>query len=89
MPSDVHTCIYIGNICEDAHHKATTEIVRKASVISAKTLTITNMLKHRKLAKALSDSALGGFLSKLKYKVDRHGIPIDKAPQCYVRSKDL
>ena len=77
----------IGNIREDAHHQATIRIVRKASAIGIETLKITNMLKNRKLAKALSDSALGGFLTKLKYKADRRGIPITEAPQFFASSK--
>ena len=77
----------IANIREDAHHQATIRIVRKASAIGIETLTVANMLKNRKLAKALSDSALGGFLSKLKYKADRRGIPITEAPQCFASSK--
>ncbi len=77
----------IGNIREDAHHQATLRIVRKASAIGIETLKITNMLKNRKLAKALSDSALGGFLVKLKYKADRRGIPIAEAPQFFASSK--
>ena len=77
----------ITNIREDAHHQATIRIVRKASAIGIETLKITNMLKNRKLAKALSDSALGGFLSKLKYKADRRGIPITEAPQFFASSK--
>ncbi len=63
-------------IREDAHNKATTDIVNNASVICPETLKITNMLKNRKLAKALSDSALGSFLSKLKTKAETRGIKI-------------
>ena len=77
----------LGNIREDAHHQATIRIVRKASAIGIETLKITNMLKNRKLAKALSDSALGGFLTKLKYKAERRGIPITEAPQFFASSK--
>ena len=77
----------IANIREDAHHQATLRIVRKASAIGIETLKITNMLKNRKLAKALSDSAIGGFLTKLKYKADRRGIPITQAPQFFASSK--
>ena len=77
----------IADIREDAHHQATIRIVRKASAIGIETLKITNMLKNRKLAKALSDSALGGFLTKLKYKADRRGIPITEAPQFFASSK--
>ena len=45
------------------------------------------MLKNRKIAKALSDSALGGFLTKLKYKATRRGISITEAPQFFASSK--
>ena len=74
-------------IRNDAHHKATTEIVNIASVIGIETLKITNMLKNKKLAKALSDSALGGFLEKLKSKAEVLGIPVVEAPQFYASSK--
>ncbi len=71
----------------DAHHKATTDIVNMASVIGIETLKITNMLKNKNLANALSDSALGGFLALLKSKADELGIPIKEAPQFYASSK--
>ncbi|RKU17429.1 transposase [Candidatus Poribacteria bacterium] len=77
----------IACIRNDAHHKATTDIVSKASAIGIETLKITNMLKNRKLAKALSDSALGGFLLKLKTKAEACGIPITEALQFYASSK--
>ena len=77
----------IACIRNDAHHKATTEIVNMASVIGIETLKITNMLKNKNLAKALSDSALGGFLAMLKSKADKLGIPIKEAPQFYASSK--
>ena len=78
----------IACIREDAHQKASTDIVNKASVICIETLKITNMLKNRKLAKALSDSALGGFLSKLERKAERSpGIDVKKADHFYASSK--
>ncbi|MCE2415428.1 transposase [Candidatus Poribacteria bacterium] len=77
----------IACIRADAHHKATTEIVNMASVIGIETLKITNMLKNKNLAKALSDSALGGFLEKLKSKAETLGIPVIQAPQFYASSK--
>ena len=85
MLSAVHA--RIANIREDAHHQATIRIVRKVSAIGIETLKVTNMLKNRKLAKALSDSALSGFLSKLKYKAYRRDIPITEAPQFFASSK--
>ena len=77
----------IACIRSDAQHKATTEILNNASVIGLETLKITNMLKNRNLAKALSDSALGGFLEKLKSKAEKLGIPIIEAPQFFASSK--
>ena len=74
-------------IREDTHHKVTTHIVNNASVIGIETLKITNMLKNRNLAKALSDSALGGFLAKLKSKAETLGIPVIEAPQFFASSK--
>ena len=45
------------------------------------------MLKNKKLAKALSDSALGGFLEKLKAKAEARGIPITEADVFFASSK--
>ena len=77
----------IACIRNDAHHKATTAIVNKASAIGIETLKVTNMVKNKKLAKALSDSGLGGFLSKLKTKAETLGIPVTEASQFYASSK--
>ena len=62
-------------------------IVNSASAISIETLKVPNMLKNKKLAKALSDSALGGFLAKLKSKAEYLGIPIAQAPEFFASSK--
>ncbi len=77
----------IACIRNDAHHKATTDIVSRASGIGIETLKVSNMLKNRKLAKALSDSALGGFLSMLKTKAEAHGIIPKEVDQFFASSK--
>ena len=69
------------------HHKVTTDIVSRVSAICIETLKVTNMLKNRKLAKALSDTALGGFLSMLKNKAEARGIPVIEADPFYASSK--
>ena len=74
-------------IRRDAHHKATTDIVRRASKIGIETLSVRNMLKNRKLAKVLSDAALGGFLEKLKTKAEVLGTPIVQADRFFASSK--
>ena len=83
--ADVH--YRIANIRSDAHHQASTKIVRRASVIGIETLNISGLLKNRKLAKALSDSALSRFLTMLKYKAERRGIPITQADVFFASSK--
>ncbi len=77
----------IACIRTDAHHKATTDIVSKAGAIGIETLSVTNLLKDRKLAKALADSALGGFLEKLKTKAQARDIPIIQAERFFASSK--
>ena len=77
----------IACIREDAHDKATTGIVKKASVLCIETLKVSNMLKNRKLAKALSDSALGGFLTNLKSKAEVLDVQVVEAPEFFASSK--
>ena len=77
----------IACIRQDAHHQATIAILKRASKIGIETLKVTNMLKNRKISKALSDSALGGFLAMLKSKADVIGVKIVEAPQFFASSK--
>ena len=77
----------ISCIREDAQHKASTAIVQGVSAIGIETLRVTNMLKNRRLAKALSDSALGGLLSKIETKAAVLGVQIVKADTFYASSK--
>ncbi len=77
----------ISCIREDSHHKASTAIVRKASAIGIETLNVSGLLKNRKLAKALSDSALSKFLTMIKYKAERRGIPITEASMFFASSQ--
>ena len=77
----------ISCIREDAQHKATSAIVQGVSVIGIETLQVTNLLKNRRIAKALSDSALGGFLSKLASKAEALGVEVVKADKFFASSK--
>ena len=82
-----HVHYKIACIRQDAQQKATTDIVKQASAIGIETLKVTNMLKNHKVAKALSDSALGGFLALLRSKAEALGIPIVQASQFFASSK--
>ena len=81
----LHYRIYCIRI--DAHHKATTIIVHKASHIGIESLNVSGMLKNRKLAKALSDARLSGFLSMLKYKALAANVKIKEADTFFASSK--
>lgn len=58
------------------YHQSTAVIVRRSSLIAIESLRVKNMLRNHKLAYALSDAALGDFLSKISYKAQRYGIPL-------------
>ncbi|MXZ01325.1 IS200/IS605 family element transposase accessory protein TnpB [Candidatus Poribacteria bacterium] len=77
----------IACIRRDAHHKATTAIVKSAAKIGIETLSVTNLFRNKNLAKALSDAALGGFLEKLKTKAETLGIPVVQADRFFASSK--
>ena len=72
---------------EDAHHKATSAIVQGVSVIGIETLHVKGLLRNRRIAKALQDAALGGFLSKLASKAAALGVAVVKADRFFASSK--
>ena len=74
-------------IRNDIHHKVTTDIVSRVSAIGIETLKIKNLIKNKKIAKALSDSALGNFLTMLKTEAEACGIPVIEADQFFASSK--
>jgi putative transposase len=57
----------------DMHHKATTQIARKAALIGIEDLNVAGMMGNRKLAQALSDAGLSDFHRQLHYKAAWHG----------------
>jgi len=57
----------------DSHHKATTQIARKAALIGIEDLNVMGMLKNRKLARAVNDASLSEFHRQLCYKAERYG----------------
>ena len=77
----------IACIRQDRHQKVSTDLVNHASAIGIETLKITNLLKNKKIAKALSDAGLGDFLTILKTKAETRGIPVTEADQYFASSK--
>jgi len=71
----------------DAHHKATTQIARKAALIGIEDLNVAGMVKNRKLARAVSDASLSEFHRQLRYKGEWHGGQVVTIGRFYPSSK--
>jgi len=77
----------VSNIRKDAIHKATTEIVQRASVVGLETLNVKGMLRNHRIARSLSDAALSEFHRQIEYKVAWNGVEVVRADRFYPSSK--
>ena len=75
------------NVRNDNHHKATTAIAKSAGRVVVETLNVSGMIRNRRLARALSDAGMSGFLGKLEYKCAWYGAEFVKADRWFASSK--
>jgi putative transposase len=61
------------NARRDFLHKTTTRLVRGHDLIAIEDLAVTNMVRNRRLARAISDCGWGEFRRQLEYKCERAG----------------
>jgi putative transposase len=72
---------------QDFLHKASTRLVREHDVIVIEDLAVTNMVRNRRLARAISDCGWGEFRRQLEYKCRRYGRELVVIDRWYPSSK--
>ena len=77
----------IVRVRNDNHHKATTAIAKCAGRVVVETLNVAGMLRNRRLARAIADAGMAGFLAKLEYKCAWYGAEFVKADRWVASSK--
>ena len=75
------------DVRNDNHHKATTAIAKSAGRVVVETLNVAGMMRNRRLARAIADAGMSGFLTKLEYKCVWYGSEFAKADRWYASSK--
>ena len=78
---------WIVNVRNDHHHKATTAIAKSAGRVVVETLNVAGMIRNRRLARAIADAGMSGFLTKLEYKCAWYGAEYVKADRWFASSK--
>ena len=77
----------IVNQRQDFLHKLSTQLINDNQVIVIEDLRVKNMLKNRKLSKAISEVSWSEFRRQLEYKADWYGREIVVAPSNYASSQ--
>lgn len=77
----------VRNARKDFLHKTSTRIVRHNDVIAVEDLAVKNMVKNRRLSKAISDTGWGEFRRQLAYKAEQAGRQLVVIDRWYPSSK--
>ncbi|MFD3509574.1 RNA-guided endonuclease InsQ/TnpB family protein [Nocardia sp. NPDC058666] len=71
----------------DHLHKLSTRLVRENQVIAIEDLSVRNMVRNRRLARAISDASWSQFRSMLEYKAEWYGRTVVAVDRFYPSSK--
>lgn len=77
----------ITNQREYFYHQVSNKLIRENQSITIETLKVANMVKNRKLSRAISDAAWSSFTNMLEYKCNWYGRELIKVPSNYASSK--
>ena len=77
----------IADCRRDFTHKLTTKLINENQVISCESLSVKNMVKNKRLSKAISDANWGELVRQLTYKADWYGRTLVKIDKFYPSSK--
>lgn len=66
----------VKNLRREHHHQVALKLVRRYGLIAVESLSIKNMLRNGRLARAISDAGWSGFLLTLKSKAESAGVSI-------------
>jgi putative transposase len=77
----------VRNARSDFLHRASTRLVRDNDVIVIEDLAVSNMVRNRQLARAISDCGWGEFRRQLEYKCQRYGRGLVVIDRWYPSSK--
>ena len=77
----------VADVRADAINKATSMIARNYSVVCIEDLNVAGMVKNHRLARSVSDAALGEFRRQLEYKTARSGAVLRVVDRWFPSSK--
>lgn len=77
----------IEGIRANAHRQAASAIAKSADAVVLETLRVKNLLRNRRLSRALSDAALGAFLSEMAWQCKKRGVRLVEADTFYPSTK--
>ena len=77
----------VRNARRDFLHRASTSLVRKADLIVIEDLAVSNMIRNRHLARAISGCGWGEFRRQFEYKCERYGRHLVVVDRWYPSSK--